>query len=133
MASFSPHHPGRLSSWVDRLGSIGAFACAVHCAFVPVAMAVLPFLGLGALASEGFDRAFLALATALGLSSLLHGYRAHRSAQALACLIPGLAAIAAGVLGERHQAPAMHAALMVCGGLMITLAHVINMRLFRRT
>ena len=36
-----------LPPWADRLGAIGAFICALHCALIPLALALIPTLGLG--------------------------------------------------------------------------------------
>ena len=39
-----------LPAWADRLGAFGAFLCALHCALVPIALALVPALGLGLVA-----------------------------------------------------------------------------------
>src|SRR5690606_22177923 len=51
-ASAKPHR-FRLPPWADRLGAFGAFLCAAHCALIPLALALLPAMGLGFLARPG--------------------------------------------------------------------------------
>ncbi len=59
----------RLPAWADRLGAWGAFICALHCALVPVALALLPAVGLGLVAWHGLEWAFTSLATVLAVGS----------------------------------------------------------------
>lgn len=106
--------------------------CAVHCALLPLAIALLPLLGLGLLGSEGFERGFLVFALLLGVGNLGRSFRQHRDITALLWLIPGLASVAAGVLVPAiHGSPLWHAVLMASGGLLIAVAHLVNLRVMR--
>jgi hypothetical protein len=119
-----------LSRWVDSLGSVGATLCAVHCALLPFALALLPVFGLGILASRGFEIGFVLFATALAVTSLWHGYRHHRAYHAMAVLIPGLLALWAGVsITPLHESIVAHAIAMSIGGTLVAAAHLVNMRL----
>lgn len=119
-----------LARWVDSLGSVGALLCAVHCALLPFALVLLPVLGLGILASAGFEMAFVLSASALALVSLWHGHRRHRAYHALAVLVPGLVALWAGILvPQLHHARIPHAIAMSIGGTLVALAHLVNLRL----
>ena len=42
-ATLKPHRV-HLPAWADRLGAFGAFLCALHCALVPIALALVPAL-----------------------------------------------------------------------------------------
>ena len=118
--------------WIDSLGSASATLCAIHCALLPVAIALLPVLGLGVLASAGFEQGFVLFATLLGVSSLSQGYRRHRVMTALAWLVPGLLVVWAGVyLPVLDTSPAGHAIAMTIGGTLIATAHLINLKLTR--
>ncbi len=118
--------------WIDSLGSASATLCAIHCALLPLAIAMLPVLGLGVLASAGFEQGFVLFATLLGVSSLSQGYRRHHIATALAWLVPGLLAVWAGVyMPLLHESPAGHAIAMATGGTLIATAHLINLKLTR--
>ena len=119
-----------LSRWVDSLGSVGAMLCAVHCALLPIALALLPVLGLGILASPTFEVSFVLFATALAITSLLHGHRRHRAYRAMAILAPGLLALWLGVfLPAIHDRAWAHALTMSLGGSLVALAHLVNLRL----
>ena len=118
------------SRWVDSLGSVGAVLCAVHCALLPFALALLPFVGLGILASSGFEVGFVLFATALAIFSLWHGHRRHRAYRAMAILTPGLVALWLGVfLPAIHDRAWAHALTMSLGGTLVALAHLVNLRL----
>jgi hypothetical protein len=119
-----------LSRWVDSLGSVGAFLCAVHCALLPFALVLLPMVGFGILASAAFERGFVLFATALAIASLWNGHRRHRRYRAMAILAPGLVLLWAGIMVARiHDGALLHAAAMSIGGSLVALAHLVNLRL----
>lgn len=121
-----------VSRWVDSVGSVGAVLCAIHCALLPVALVLLPMLSFGILASAAFEFGFVLFATALATASLWHGYRHHRAYHAFLVLIPGLAALWGGIsIHSWHDSLAMHAVAMSIGGVLVGLAHLVNMRLSR--
>ena len=122
----------KIARWVDSLGTAGAALCAIHCALLPVALALLPVLGLGVLASPGFEIGFVLVATTLAISSLWHGYRHHRAYHAFLWLVPGLALLWSGILVPAlHHPVVAHAITMSLGGSLVALAHLANMRLSR--
>lgn len=122
--------PIRHRSLIDRFGAAGSLLCAIHCALLPLVIAVLPSLGLASLASQGFERAFVAFATLLGLFSVVWGYRRHRAVRALSLLIPGLLTLWAVVLYQPlHEMLLPHAIAMTFGGTLVGLAHIANLRL----
>ena len=117
---------------VDSLGSVGAMLCAVHCALLPFALVLLPVVGLGVLASAGFEIGFVLFASALASASLWHGYRKHRGYHALALVVPGLLALWLGILlPQLHDSRVAHAVSMSIGGTLVAVAHLVNMRLSR--
>ncbi|HSM12133.1 MAG TPA: MerC domain-containing protein [Lysobacter sp.] len=118
---------------LDRLGASGSLVCAVHCALLPVVIALLPSLGLAGLASDTFERGFVVFATLLGLFSVAWGYRRHRAVRALGLLVPGLALLWTGVLyPPLHESLLSHAVAMTAGGTLVALAHLANLRLNHR-
>ncbi|UYC10663.1 MerC domain-containing protein [Xanthomonas sp. CFBP 8445] len=122
--------PFDLRATLDRLGATGSLLCAVHCAVLPLALAVLPSLGLAMWLGEGVERSLVLFVTCLGLFSLVLGYRRHRAWQALGLLVLGLLALWAGLLVPAlHHAVAPHAAIMTFGGTLVGLAHLLNLRL----
>ena len=115
---------------LDRIGATGSIVCAIHCALLPIAIAVLPSLGIAVWLGDGFEQAFVLFATLLGLFSVVWGYRRHGAIRALGLLVPGLAALWAGVLyAPLHHALVPHAVAMTLGGTLVGLAHVANLRL----
>ncbi len=114
----------------DRLGATGSLVCAIHCALLPLVIALLPSLGIAAWLGEGFERGFVIFASLLGLSTLVWSYRRHRAIRALGILIPGLAALWIGVLyAPLHHSVVPHAVVMTFGGTLVGLAHLANLRL----
>lgn len=122
--------PIRPRSLLDRIGATGSLLCAIHCALLPLVIAVLPSLGVAAWLGSGFEEGFVLFATALGLFSMVWGYRRHRAVQALSLMIPGLAVLWFGVLYQPlHQSLIPHAIAMTFGGTLVGLAHLANLRL----
>jgi hypothetical protein len=115
---------------LDRLGATGSLLCAIHCALVPLLIALLPSLGLAIWFGEGFERGFVLFATLLGLFTLLWGYRRHRVVRALGLLVPGLGVLWIAVLYPPvHNAVVAHAVTMTFGGTLVGLGHLANLRL----
>lgn len=122
----------RLQRTGDRVGMWASFACALHCALLPLALALLPTLGLGALALVDFDQAFVVFATVLGVTTLTLGYRRHRGFAGWALLLAGLALVWANTFTPLHDHSLWHAVMMTIGGLLIAAAHLVNLRLTHR-
>jgi hypothetical protein len=115
---------------LDRIGATGSLVCAIHCALLPLVIAVLPSLGIAVWLGDGFEQAFVLFATLLGVFSMVWGYRRHGAIRALGLLLPGLAVLWAGVLyAPLHHALVPHAVAMTLGGTLVGLAHVANLRL----
>lgn len=120
----------KLPAWADRLGAVGAFICALHCAMIPIALALLPTLGLGLVAWHGLEVAFSLFATVLAITSLYLGYRGHRAYHAWLLVAPGLLFIWGSLLyPPLHASVVPHAVAMTIGGVLIALAHLVNLRL----
>jgi hypothetical protein len=122
----------RLSAAADRVGIAGSVLCAVHCAVVPLLVALLPAMGLGLFGGADIDQMVAVFATVLGVTSLSVGFRRHRAFRAWALLLPGLAMLWAGSFTDLHDHSTSHALLMVAGGLLIAGAHFLNLRLTHR-
>ena len=43
---------------LDRLGATGSLLCAIHCALLPLVIALLPSLGIAVWLGDGFERGF---------------------------------------------------------------------------
>ncbi|MBW8807534.1 MAG: MerC domain-containing protein [Lysobacter sp.] len=122
--------PSFLRGLLDRIGAVGSLACAVHCAALPLLIAVLPSLGLSSWFGHRFEIAFVIFATLLGGFSVWSGYRRHHAVRALSLLIPGLIVLWSGVLyPPLHGALLPHAIVMTFGGTLVGLAHLAYLRL----
>ncbi|MBA3485746.1 MAG: MerC domain-containing protein [Lysobacter sp.] len=118
---------------LDRFGAYGSLLCAVHCALLPLLLALMPTFGLAAVFGDTFERGFVVFATLLGLFSVVWGYRRHRAVRALWLLIPGLVLLWSGVLFRPlHESLLLHAVAMTAGGSLVAFAHLANLRLNHR-
>ena len=127
-----PARTGRRAphAFLDRLGATGSLLCAIHCALLPLLIALLPSLGIAAWLGDDFERGFVLFATLLGSFTLAWGYRRHHVVRALGLLVPGLAALWASTLyAPLHHAVIPHAVTMTLGGTLVGLAHLANLRL----
>ena len=111
----------------DRIGLSAAWLCAIHCAIWPLALALLPALGIWGLA--GFEQGFVVFAAILGITSLAVGYRRHRTFRAFWFLLPGLLLLFVATATHLHEQMMLHAAMMTAGGLLVGVAHLVNLRL----
>jgi hypothetical protein len=122
----------KIARWVDSLGTAGAALCAIHCALLPIALVLLPVLGLGFLSSPTFEIGFILFATILAIASLWHGFTHHRAYHAFLWLLPGLVLLWSGIfVPALHENAVTHAITMSLGGSLVALAHLANMRLSR--
>jgi hypothetical protein len=114
---------------LDRIGATGSVLCAAHCAVLPLLLVVAPAIGAG-FANPVFEIGFIAFASALGLASLVLGYRRHRAGRALMFLVPGIALLwCAALVDTLHAGTIIHAIAMTSGGSLVATAHVLNLRL----
>jgi hypothetical protein len=112
---------------LDMLGFSASFACAVHCAALPVLITVPSALFVGFLANPAVEWTALGLSVVVGLLSLVSSYlRHHRKWNALVLFAAGLAVIwILSSLAPDGYEPIVRPA----GALMVALSHLINWRL----
>lgn len=113
----------------DRVGATASMLCALHCAALPFVLALLPLLGLSFLAGHAFERGFVLGAAALAGIVLVRGWRRHRRNMPLALAVPGLLLLVAGVCVDLDTAVTAHTIMVVSGGLLVSAAHLFNLRL----
>lgn len=120
----------RLHPLLDRIGATGSLLCAIHCALLPILIALLPSLGIAVWLGDGFEATFVTFASLFGLAVLAWSYRRHRAMRALGLLVPGLLVLWIGVLyPPLHHSVVPHAVAMTLGGTLVGLAHIANLRL----
>ena len=140
---------------LDKLGATASFLCAIHCAIMPMLIALMPLMALSILASEAAEWVLFGLSAILATGSICWGYKKHKSRVTLAVLACGLALLSAGrILHQHHSNLAPQAALaktisnvktheephtfdlytafLVSGGLIVAASHVVNYQLCKR-
>lgn len=117
----------------DRVGFAASVLCAVHCAMVPILLALVPAMGLKVAGWVDIDQTFVLFATLLGLTTMTLGYRRHRTFRAWALLLPGIALIWLGSFTPLHDHGVAHVVVMTLGGIALAAAHGLNLRLSHRT
>lgn len=118
-----------LAHLADRFGATASFLCAIHCALLPLVVAVLPVLGLSFLADHRYEQGFIVFATALALTSLFVGFRRHQRFGAFWFLVPGITLLLVGAALAFDDSSSLHAVLVAIGGTLVACAHVANLRL----
>lgn len=113
----------------DRIGFAASLLCAVHCALLPVLLALAPALGLKVGGWIDFDQAFVVFASLLGATTLTLGYRRHRAFHAWVLLVPGLLLVWGASFTPLHEHGPTHTVMMTLGGLALAVAHLVNLRL----
>ena len=116
---------------LDRTGAFASFACAIHCAAMPLLVTALPLLGISFLASEPVEWTLLLCSALLGSLALLVGYRQHRVGWMFGVLGLALALLVGGRVAEESGIAGWGTGLMVLGGLSMMSAHLLNRRLCR--
>ncbi|HEY4556551.1 MAG TPA: MerC domain-containing protein [Lysobacter sp.] len=116
----------------DRVGFTASLLCAIHCALLPIALALVPALGLGAGGWVDIDQGFVVFAGLLGVTTMTLGYRRHREFHAWVLLAAGLVLVGLASFTSLHSHSLGHAVLMTIGGLALAGAHLMNLRLTHR-
>jgi len=113
----------------DRIGFAASFLCALHCALLPVLLALIPLLGAQLAGMEGMDTVFVAFVSVLGITTMTLGWRRHREWHAILLLLAGLVLLWTDSVAHLHEHTVLHAVVMTLGGLSVAAAHFLNLRL----
>jgi hypothetical protein len=117
---------------LDRIGISASLLCAIHCAALPLALAVLPLAGTHALLGGTVELVMIAVSAVVGTLSLGSSYRVHRRLNPIVIMAAGATILVANFVGhDSHSelAEILHPYIAAVAGLMIATAHRINMRL----
>ncbi len=117
----------RWHSRLDWLSAWAAFVCALHCAALPVVLALAPLAGAHWLSSHLFDQWAVVIALVFGAAVIGAAYCTHRWRKVLAMYLGATALMLAGAFGL-HDPAWLHALLLASGGLLLALTHVVNRR-----
>lgn len=61
----------------DALGIATSLVCAIHCALLPLFLSSLPLFGVNIIQNIRFEYFMIALAFAVGIYALYHGFKKH--------------------------------------------------------
>ncbi len=126
MRCVQPDRGTPLLDWFERAAASASILCLIHCAGLPLLLAVLPALSRVLALPESLHLWLLAFAVPASGSALSFGFRQHRAWWPLLAGATGLALLATGALlleGERYETLATMA-----GSLCLVLAHIGNWR-----
>lgn len=121
-----------LRTLIDRFGALWSLLCAVHCAVLPLVLVLAPSFALGVWWDDQVERITVIVVSVVVTLSLGLGHLRHRGWSALALMVPGLLLMwSALLIPAVHQSVPAHALAMACGGVLVGLAHLANLRLNR--
>lgn len=109
----------------DAMGIATSLVCAIHCAVLPLVLTSLPVFGVNLVENMPFEYGMVALAGAIGIYSLSHGYRKHhRSLLPLGLFLTGMCFLLAKQLWHHYEFMLLPVAVV-----LIIAAHWVNYRL----
>lgn len=114
--------------WVDRVGASISFACAVHCALAPLALAALPLAAGAWLYGEWAETGFAIGSVGVALISLGLGFRVHHNRRVFMLVGSAIALLAIGRLIGDGVA---EIGLVSIGAATLAGAHLWNRHLCR--
>lgn len=113
----------------DGLGILTSLACAIHCAILPLMVTSLPLFGINIVHNQLFEWSMIALAFAVGVYSLVHGYiKHHQAVLPLAIFMAGFTFLVIKQFFHGYENW-----LLVPAVLLIISAHYMNYRLCNRS
>ena len=116
---------------IDTWGTAASLGCAIHCACMPLLLALLPLLGGSFLASEPLEWILFLLAAVLGSLSASLGFRKHGQKKAVYVMLVGLVILLAGRLLHTTTYHGFGVVALVVGGITVATAHMMNHHLCR--
>ena len=122
----------RMRTILDRIGISASLLCAVHCAAMPLAIAILPLAGAHVLFDGTVEVVMIVLSATIGIVSLGSSYRVHRRLNPLMIMAAGATILVANFFGhDTHSelVETLHPYIAAAAGILIATAHRINMRL----
>lgn len=126
------------SPWLDRIGATVSAACGIHCAALGAVFLIWPSMWLQR-ARFGDSLVWLLmlevvlalLALTIAVFAFTRGWRRHRRWWPVVLALLGLSLIGIGVFSPTHDIPLWGNAIVLCGGIVMVVAHWRNLRLLR--
>jgi predicted neutral ceramidase superfamily lipid hydrolase len=134
MAAVLPNQKRTVSAaFLDRTGICVSVLCLVQCLLLPLLVVAAPVLSVPFLDTELFHLLLLGLIVPIAAAAFYLGYRAHANRSTVAIGGAGIAVVlATAVLGHDHLSPMVAASWTALGGVLLIIAHLLNLRHRRR-
>jgi len=111
---------------VDFIGFSISLLCALHCAFMPILLSLIPLAGIQFLKNPWIEYSIILLSFCFASLALLSGYRKHHKRPMPLILVTlGFILISSGYFSELKW---MEVLFTVTGGLAIAIGHLKNYR-----
>lgn len=126
---------------LDRIGTVLAGLCAVHCALVPLVVATTSSFTLALLSWHDphhdlamwllrislWEAWVVLIAIAFATVSMGFGFRAHRNVHPMLLVLAAALSFGLALYAPAFRTPQLHAALAVVGGALLVGAHLMNL------
>jgi hypothetical protein len=119
---------------LDGIGALASFACALHCALLPVLFGLGAAGAVSVLDHRPTEWGIVLLAAVVGTVSAWRGFRTHGNrtvVTVLALAVLGLVVLTVSHLGADHAHHGPTAWLFAALGLVLAVSHLVNRRLCR--
>lgn len=110
----------------DGLGMTASSLCIAHCVLMPLAIGLLPAVGLSFLAEEGVHQFLVLGMIVIAALSFSLGYQMHHRKHVLALMATGLGLLAFAVLSEGRLSETWLTGFTIVGGMVMVSAHWLN-------
>lgn len=111
----------------DGLGIVTSVLCAIHCGLLPLLLPALPLFGINIIHNAAFEWGMIAIAFAVGIYSLYHGFnKHHHSYRPFVFFLFGFLFLVA------KQFSVYETAFLITAVVLIIYAHISNYRLCTR-
>ncbi len=108
---------------LDKIGISASVLCAIHCAFLPILITMLPLLGIGFLLKGWTESLMIILSILIAGVSIGSSYKIHQKCLPLVLLMIGLVLI---LVAHLFLPENLEHIVLPAGGLTVATAHYFN-------
>lgn len=110
----------------DGLGMTASSLCIAHCVLMPLAIGLLPAVGLSFLAGEAIHQFLVLGMTGIAALSFGLGYPMHHRKPVLGLMATGLGLLLLAVFSDGHLSESWETGFTIAGGMVMVSAHWLN-------
>lgn len=110
----------------DGLGMTASSLCIAHCVLLPLAIGLIPAIGLSFLASEEIHRFLLLGMMVIAALSFGLGYPKHHRKHVLGLMVAGLGLLSLAVFSDGRLSESWETGFTIVGGMAMVSAHWLN-------